>query len=56
MRFNCLKTTEPLQGDSLLFIAKSPGPPGTYLMNLEGRKGKSNLESTSGFEDKAHVV
>ena len=34
MAFNCLKATEPLQIDSLLFTTKSPGVPGTYLINL----------------------
>ena len=30
MRFNCLKTTEPLRGDSLLFTTKFSEIPGTY--------------------------
>ena len=34
MAFNCLKATEPLQIDSLLFTTKSPGVPHTYLINL----------------------
>ena len=28
--FNCLTTTELLQGDSLRFTIKSPGVPGTH--------------------------
>ena len=32
---NCLKATEPLQGDSLLFT-QSPGVTGTHLIYLEG--------------------
>ena len=28
-RFNCLKATEQLRGESLLFTTKSPGVPGT---------------------------
>ena len=40
MRFNCLKATEQLRGDSLLF---------TTLI-WEGRKAGSTLEPPSGFE------
>ena len=36
MEFDCLKTTEPLRGDSLLFTTKLPGMPGTYFIYLEG--------------------
>ena len=39
MGFNCLKATEPLQGDSLLFTTQSPGVPGTHLINFDGMKG-----------------
>ena len=35
MGFNCLKATEPLQVDSLLFTTKFPEIPGTYLMDRE---------------------
>ena len=31
MGFNCLKATEPLRGDSLLFINKSLGVTSTHL-------------------------
>ena len=31
--FNCLKDTEPLQGDSLLFTFTSPGKPTTHFLN-----------------------
>ena len=34
MGFNCLKATEPLRGGSLLFTTKSPGGPGTHLIDL----------------------
>ena len=34
MGFNYLKATEPLQGDSLPFTAKSPGVPGTHLIDV----------------------
>ena len=39
MKFNCLKATEPVQGDSLLFTTQPPGVPGTDLINLERGKG-----------------
>ena len=34
MGFNCLKTTEPLLGGSLLFTAKFPEIPSTHLIHL----------------------
>ena len=34
MGFNCLKATEPVRGDSLLFTTQPPGLPGIYLINL----------------------
>ena len=46
MRFNSLKATEPLRGDSLLFTNKSPGVPGTYLNNLGRTKEWTNLGAT----------
>ena len=36
---NCLKATEPLQGDSLLFTTQSPGVPVTHLIDLGMMKG-----------------
>ena len=39
MEFNCLKVTVPLQGDNLLFATKSPGVPGTHLIDLRRIKG-----------------
>ena len=36
---NCLKDTESLRGDSLLFTIQSPGVPGTHLINFGGREG-----------------
>ena len=39
MGFNCLKTTEPLRGDSLLFNTQSPGVLGTYLIDFGRMKG-----------------
>ena len=39
MGFNCLKTTEPMRGDSLLFNTLSPGVLGTYLIDFGRMKG-----------------
>ena len=39
MWFNCLKATEPLRGDGLLFRTQSPGVPGTHLIDLGKMKG-----------------
>ena len=39
MGFNCLKATEPLQGDSLLFTTRSPRVLGTHLIDSEMMKG-----------------
>ena len=39
MRFSCLEATELLRGDSLLFTTKSPGGPGTHLIDLGRMKG-----------------
>ena len=38
MGFNCLKTAEPLRGDSLLATTKFPEEPGTDFINLERMK------------------
>ena len=38
MEFNCLNTTEPLRGDSLILTTKCPGVPVTHLINLGGMK------------------
>ena len=39
MGINCLKGTEPLQGDSLLCTAKFPDIPGTHLIDVGKIKG-----------------
>ena len=44
MGFNCLKATEPLQEDNLLFTTQSPGILGTHLINFDKMKGWNNLE------------
>ena len=43
-KFNCLKGTEPLQGDSLLFTTQSSGVPGTHLIKFDGMKSWNNLD------------
>ena len=44
--FDCLKATEPLQEDSLLFTTQSPGVTGTHLINLGRMKGCVSLTAT----------
>ena len=43
---NCLKSTEPLQGASLLFITKFREIPGTHLISLGRMKGWLDLGAT----------
>ena len=58
MDFNCLKATEPLQGDSLkfkvlvFFTTQSPGVPGTHLINFDHMKVEITLvlKPPSGLE------
>ena len=38
-RFHCLKSTEPQQGGSLLFITQFREIPGTHLINLGRMRG-----------------
>ena len=49
MGFNCLKATEPLQGDSLYFTTKSPGVPSTHFIVLGRMKGCADLGATRWF-------
>ena len=44
MGFNCLKVTEPLQRDSLIFTAQSPEVPGAHLINFSRLKDWNNLD------------
>ena len=37
--FKCLKATEPLRGDGLLFTTQSLGVPGNNLINFNWMKG-----------------
>ena len=43
MGFN-FKATEPLRGDNLRFTTKSPGVPGTHLIDLGRMKGWLTLD------------
>ena len=36
--FNCLKATEPLQEDSVLFSLNFPGVPGTHIVDFKKMK------------------
>ena len=38
MGFNCLKATEPLRGDILLFTIQFPGVPDTQIIDLRRMK------------------
>ena len=50
MGFNCLKATEPLQGNSLLFITKFLKISGTHLIDLERCNAELTFESLIDFE------
>ena len=50
MGFNCLKATEPLQGNSLLFTTKFLKISGTHLIDLERCNAELTLESVIDFE------
>ena len=39
MGFNCIKATEPLRGDRLIFTTQFAGFPGTHLIDLRRMKG-----------------
>ena len=49
MRFNCIKATEPLRGDSLLLTTQSPGVPGTHSIDLGKVKGWVDPGATQRF-------
>ena len=49
MGFNCLKVTEPLWRDSLLFIIHPPGVSATQLIYLERIKSCVDLGATQWF-------
>ena len=49
MGFNCLKATEPLWIDSLLFTTQSQGFPGTHLIDHRRMKCWVNLGATQWF-------
>ena len=52
--FICLKATEPLWADSLLFTIKCPEISGTHLINLGRMKGWVNLGATQWFWTQDH--
>ena len=56
MGFNCLNVTDPLQGDSLLFITKSPVSPGTHLIDLENMKGLVDLGAKQCLWTRYHWI
>ena len=49
MGFNCLKASEPLQGDGLLFTTQSSGVFGTHSINPGRMKGWVKLGATQQF-------
>ena len=49
MGFNCLKATEPLQGDNLIYTIKSLGAPGTHQTDLGRIRGWVDLGATWSF-------
>ena len=49
MELNCVKTTEPVRGDSLLFTTKFSEIPGTHLINFEKMNGPVDLAATQWF-------
>ena len=49
MGFNCIKATEPLRRDSLLFTTKFPEIPGTGLIDLGRMKEWADLGATQWF-------
>ena len=53
---NCLKSTEPLQGGSLLFITQFKKIPGTHLINLGKMKGCLDLGATPWFSTQDHWI
>ena len=50
MGFNCLKATEPLQEDILLFTTKSQDFLVLISLTSEGWKAESTLEQPNGFQ------
>ena len=55
-RFNCLKSTEPLQGGSLLFISQFREIPGTHLINLGRMKDWLDLGVTWSLWTQDHWI
>ena len=49
MEFDCLRATEPPQGDSLLFTIWSPELHGAHLVDLRRMKDWVDLEAAQQF-------
>ena len=49
MGFKCLKATEPLRGDNLLFTTRCLGGPSTHLIDLRKMKCWVDLRATQWF-------
>ena len=54
--FNCLKSTEPLQGGCLRFITQFREIPGTHLIKLGRMKGWLNLGATRWLSTQGHWI
>ena len=54
IEFNCLNPAESFQGDSLLLTTKSPGFPGTHLIDLAMKPLRDFKPGTPGFEIDKH--
>ena len=50
MGLNCLKATEPLQGDSLLFTDRFPGVVYSFDWLLKDEKAESTLDPASNLK------
>ena len=55
-RFNCLKSTEPLQGGSWRFITQFREISGTHLINLRRMKGWLDLGATWSLWTQDHWI
>lgn len=56
MGFNCGRATEPLQGDRLPLIAKSPGISHTHLIDSEIQKAELTVELLTDFKPRTPVL
>ena len=56
MRFNYLKATKPLRGDSLLFTTKFPEIIGTRFIDLGNMKSWVDLGASQWFWTREHWI